>query len=77
VVAVDETGRAWLSVKVMRGSKVVGSTKTGYRNATGNPTSVAWRVPRSVAGPLRFCALAHDPAGKPSKQSCAALKLVG
>ncbi len=37
--------------------------------------AVAWRVPRRVSAPLRFCVRAWDAAGNASAESCARLRL--
>jgi Domain of unknown function DUF11 len=73
----DDQGVAKATTTIKRGSKVVGTAKTGYGPvAYGSIYFVGWRVPvKAVKGSYWFCVAAFDRAGNKSAQSCAPLSL--
>ncbi|HEY6016324.1 MAG TPA: hypothetical protein VIU16_06025, partial [Gaiellaceae bacterium] len=72
----DDRGVASASLQVKQGTKVVGSTKSGFGPvAYGLTYYLPWRVPKTVRGSLSFCVTARDRAGNVSKTSCAPLSV--
>jgi hypothetical protein len=74
--AADGRGQTSDTIRVLRRGRMIKRVVTRF--ADSNPFfayNVAWRVPKTVRGKLRFCVSSIDRAKNRGKESCAALTI--
>ncbi len=72
----DDSGFTRERIQVFRGSRLLHVKSTSFApSEPGVAYWAGWRVPRRLAGRVRFCVQAWDEAGNASPRDCARLRL--